>query len=166
MRLGKGKRKLLRWLYFTLAALLVFWVASPVWFPWVLRPIAGMCGAHYGRYERNGYRRFTVEQVTFTNKDAKVRAERLAGLTPPIWLWHLLTHHEGWTTNEPFVRVSGWQYEAIPSGRPGRGSTYTNAQDVSQILQRVTKWVPSAVLSNGTVLVEKTVVDLPAATWG
>src|ERR1043166_2905372 len=166
MRRGKGKRKLLRGLVITIAALAVLWVALPLWFPWGLRPIAQALGAHYGHYERNGYPRFTVEQVRFTNRDAKVHAERLQGVVPSIWLWRLLMHPKGWTPSEPFVRANGWRYEAIPSGKPGRGSTYADAQDASRIIATVARWVPSALLTNGTVFVEKAIIDIPVAIWG
>src|SRR5437660_368174 len=106
MRLGKRQRKLLRGLAVMLAALLALWGAMPLWLPWVLGPVAKIWGARYSSYEREGYRRFAVEQVTFTNRSGRFRAERIEALVPSVWLWRLLErgHPKGWTPNEAFVR--------------------------------------------------------------
>src|SRR5215470_17914615 len=105
MTLGKRQRKFLRGLVFTLAALFVLLAALPLWFPWISRPVAKIWGVRYSTYERHGYERFVLEQVTFTNQDGKFGAERIEAVVPTVWLWRLAVprHAKAWTPNEPFV---------------------------------------------------------------
>src|SRR6266487_3476296 len=91
MALGKRQRKILKGLGLGLAGLLAAWALLPVWFPWVLRPFAQGQGIRYVRYERQGYRRFALRGITFTNQDVTVRAEGVEAWTPGVWLWHYVT---------------------------------------------------------------------------
>ncbi len=153
---------MLRGLGLALLGLLALWLALPVWFPWVLRPLARKQGARYARYERQGYRHFILREVSFTNQAVRFRADRIEAPVPSVWLWRCLVAKP--STPQPFLHVNGWRFEALPTGQPGT-SVYTNVQDVAAVFQNLRKWLPEAALSNGTVQVQKTLVNLPAVTW-
>src|SRR5438067_8448522 len=84
---GKRQRKLISGAGIALAAAIVLWFSLPLWFPWVLPLVARKQGVQYRHYERLGYRSFALHGVTFTNRTVTIRAERLEGLVPSIWLW-------------------------------------------------------------------------------
>ena len=91
----------------------------PLWFPWVLRPLASKYGVHYAHYERVGYRWFALDGLTFTNQAAKFRADRMEGLVPTVWLWRCVVAKAG--KPEPVLHVDHWQFESFPSGKKGAG---------------------------------------------
>ena len=91
MRLGKGKRRLLAALGFGLLAILLILLSAPIWLPWVLKPLAPRQGLTFATYERKGYSRFVLEEVTFTNAALHFHAKQAEGLTPMIWWWTIAT---------------------------------------------------------------------------
>src|SRR5215475_6585615 len=121
MPLGKRQRRVLLGLGIFLAGIVVLLIVLPLWFPWIMRPIASKQGAHFTRFERVGYRRFAVEGVGFTNDAIRFRAERLEGLVPSIWYWRIISSS---AKQNAFLRVSGWELDLLPS-------TKTNEAKVS-----------------------------------
>src|SRR2546425_236827 len=87
MPLGKRQRKLLLGVGIALGGVIVLWLSLPLWFPWLLRPLASKYGVQYRRYERLGYRQFALEGLTFTNQGSTFRAKRAEALIPSVWLW-------------------------------------------------------------------------------
>src|SRR5437899_177469 len=112
MPLGKRQRRILLGFAIFLAGVVFLLMALPIWFPWVMRPIAAKQGARFARYERVGYRRFAVEGVGFTNDAVTFRAQRLEGLVPSVWYWRLISAS---AKRESFVRVEGWELDLLPS---------------------------------------------------
>src|SRR5688572_22378471 len=108
------RRKTLRFLAFIFLGLLLLLIALPLWFPWVLKPAAKTFGAGYASYEREGYARFRLSGVTFTNEAAIVHAGNVAAFVPTAWLWRMVSSSK----SEPFARVSSWEY--IDRPRAGR----------------------------------------------
>ena len=162
MPLGKRQRKLLLGSGLVILALILLWLALPVWFPWVLRPLAASQGAHYVSYTREGYSRFKLTGVTLTNRTARVSVGTIETLIPTTWLWKLL---QGTNSGpEPIAIVTDWQFVSIPSGGPST-PVYSSAQDVFSILAGLKKWLPIARLTNGAVHVEQTVIAVPVLNW-
>src|SRR6185295_16359000 len=83
----RRRKKVVRILLWLVLTLLVLVVALPLWFPWVLRPIAKRWGASYAQYHRTGYGRFELTSVSFTNKDGSFHAGRIEAAVPSAWLW-------------------------------------------------------------------------------
>jgi len=147
-------------------------MALPIWFPWVMRPIAAKQGARFARYERVGYRRFAVEGAGFTNDAVTFRAQRLEGLVPSVWYWRLISAS---AKRESFVRVEGWELDLLPSTKTNLSesiktnrasvSVHTNVQDVAEVLKTVQHWIPAASLSNGTLRIESIVLKVPNLDW-
>src|ERR1017187_8197661 len=88
------------------------WFSLPLWFPWVISPAAARVGVHYSRYERDGYGRFALRNVSFTNQTVKFQADRVEAVVPSVWLWRL-AFPKG-TAQPPFLRVLDWSLEAHP----------------------------------------------------
>jgi len=160
MPLGKRQRKVLLGLGFFLAAIFLLLVSLPVWLPWVARPIASKQGAHYSRYERLSYNRFAVEGVGFTNDAIQFRAKRVEGLTPSMWSWRIFS--PGAKQQEAFLNVEHWELDLLPSTKTNKESTsvFTNIEDAAQALRAVERWLPAAMLSNGTVRIQSTVLHV------
>jgi hypothetical protein len=160
--LGKRQRKLLLGSGLIILILIVFWLALPVWFPWVLRPLAASQGTHYTSYTREGYSHFKLTGVTLTNRTATVSADTVAGLVPSSWLWKLAQGTN--SAPEPFIVINGWQFVSIPSGEPS-SAVYSVARDALSVFAGLKKWLPVARLTNGTVLVQQTVISVPVVNW-
>ena len=162
MPLGKRQRKLLLGSGLIILLLIVFWLALPVWFPWVLRPLAAKQGAHYTSYTREGYSHFRLTGVTLTNRTVRVSVNAIEGLVPSIWLWNLVQGTN--SASEPFAVINGWQFVSIPSGGPS-SAVYSDVQDALSVFAGLKKWLPAAHLTNGTVRVEQTAIGVPVLNW-
>jgi len=163
MPLGRRQRKLLLFSILGIGGLILLLLSLPLWFPWVLRPIASRFGASFERYERNSYSRFTLHQFSFTNRTVRLRAKRVDLLVPTAWSWRLAFGNiEG-----PFLKANDWRFQTVPgvshTGRPT--SVYRSVQDVQIALLRLRKWLPAADLSQGAVLLPDIVLDFPSASW-
>src|SRR5262245_34355596 len=132
MPFGKRQRRFLISLGIVAAAVIVLLLALPVWCPWLLRPLAKGQGVHYASYERAGYGRFTLHEVTFTNQTIHFHAEQIHALVPTVWLWHCLGTEQA---PKPFLTVKGWQLESFPGEKAsGRGDgIYTTFQGAMAI---------------------------------
>src|SRR5436190_2006167 len=116
MPLGKRQRKLLLGFGFILAAILLGLASLPVWLPWALALLAGKQGVHYLQYQRQGYARFALQGVTFTNRNFKFQAQRVEALVPTLWLWRSVVQPEA--QPQAFLWVGGWQFESLPGPQP------------------------------------------------
>jgi translocation and assembly module TamB len=167
MPLGKRQRKWFLALGIFFGVLLIICFSVPLWFPWLLRLLATRQGVRYDRYEREGYRRFSIYQASFTNGPVALHAQRVEVLTPSVWLWRTVTGRGG----GPWVRVYGWRLETLPAAASGAGpaqavpSVYTNVHQIARALPTFERWLPAATLSNGTVKIQNTLVDLPEVAW-
>ena len=162
MPLGKRQRKILLGSGLIILGLLVFWLAQPLWFPWLLRPLAARQGAYFSTYTREGYSRFKITGLTLTNRSVKVSADTLEALIPSVWLWKLAQGTN--SGSNPFVLISGWNFVSLPS--PGPSATvYSEVQKSLALFARLKTWLPVARLSQGTVHLEQTAIDIPNLTW-
>jgi len=128
----------------------------------VLRPLARKAGLAYSRYERDGYSRFVLRDVTYTTSSTRFHAVRFEALAPSVWLWrHLMGPPEA---SPVTLGIEGWSYDTLPS-TPSGGSTYSQALKVGRDVEFLRNWVTLATLSNGTVRLPEFAVRIPAATW-
>jgi len=160
--LGKRQRKLLLRSGLIIFILIVFWLALPVWFPWVLRPLAETQGAHYASYTRVGYSHFRLTGVTLTNRTVRVSADTVDGMVPSSWLWKLVQATN--SASEPFVVINSWQFVSIPSGGPS-SAVNSVARNTLSVVVGLKKWLPVARLTNGSVRVEQTAIGVPVVNW-
>ena len=159
---GFSRRRLLQILGCSIAGLAVLLLAFPVWFPWVLAPLARQNGAAYSHYVRAGYSRFELKDFIYADSSAKVHAGRVRALTPISWLWrHFITGTRG---EEPFVQVDDWRVEALPSTGPGTSVDET-LSDLRALSAKLEQWLPDANLNRGIIESGQTQIVVPRASW-
>ncbi|HWC59260.1 MAG TPA: translocation/assembly module TamB domain-containing protein [Verrucomicrobiae bacterium] len=145
-----------------LLALLV--AALPLWFPWVLRPIAKRYGAAYASYQRVGYQRFQLSDLTFTNGATHLQAQEVTGIIPSLWLWRHLTDRR----DQQFVDVRSWKYTSVPS-QTSHSNTTASVHHVFRTIQGVANglrdWIPAARLADGSLLIQNQSIGIPQAVW-
>jgi translocation and assembly module TamB len=164
MRFGRRQRKILLALGLLLGALGLLWFSLPAWLPWVLRPLARTRGATYSTYERLGYRRFALNNVTFTNRNITLNVKRLDAWVPTVWLWRGFVVKSA----DPFLTANDWQLQIVPSTAKrtnAPASVHHIAQIVAGVFQGVQRWAPAATVSNGTINVRSTAITLRKVSW-
>jgi translocation and assembly module TamB len=163
LRLRKYQRRLLLGLGLVGAGLVVLWLALPLWFPWVLSPLARRNGATYSRYERLSYGRFVLHNLTFTNSSLRFQAERIEAYVPSSWLWHLRTGHR--LEGSPFLEVNAWSVDSLPSTNAAATSTTDEIKSLAGTLAAVHRWLPQALTTNGTIRLPGDTLSLGSLTW-
>src|SRR5215470_4260246 len=129
MPFGKGRRKLLWVLGVTLIGLVAIWFSVPLWFPWILGPLARHAGARFSSYTRIGYARFSLHNLVFTDESVVLRAGEVQGVIPNVWLWRLGRSQAA--EAQPFLVVNDWTCELLPSTNSAASPTYSKVQDLA-----------------------------------
>jgi translocation and assembly module TamB len=163
MSRAKGKRFLI-WTAALLGIVIVGLAALPIWFPWILRPIANHYGLSYGSYQRVSYTRFALEEATFTNRSIQVRAQRVELLLPTAWLFRLASH----STGQTFATGANWEVTIQPKQTPEKQrqrSVHTTVRQIQNAVGRVQQWIPVASLTNGVIIVQGDRVAVPKVAW-
>lgn len=166
MALRKGYRITLYVLGFALLGLCLFWFGMPLWFPWLLKPVAAGLDAGLTRYERVGYGRFAIHGVAFTNENLRLTARRAEAFVPNLWLWRLAKG----SADQKYVTIEDWNLEFLSTTnsrateRPST-STFTNAHGILDLARVLKQWVPRAALSNGTLQFSGIKLLAPTITW-
>ena len=160
MRVRKLTRKILVAASLSLAAFAVLLISLPLWFPWLLRPVAAQLGANYSRYERIGYERFALTGATWTNRTLRVTTARLETFVPTAFLWHLYSAQPPVT---PFVTAGQWTVDSKPL-RPSQKSVWQEASGWVEPVHEVPRWIPTARLTNGVIRLPGATIEI-AAAW-
>ncbi len=164
MPLGKRPRKVIQIVILCLFGILAAFFSVPLWFKWVFPLLARAEHLHYARYERLGYGRFALYDVTLAAGSARFSAKRVQGLTPGNWLWHSL----GSSNNNThlFLFVSDWRYEHLPSRATSLNRTVkTEWNRLQAQKQQLERWLPQAVFTNGAIHLSKTEIVIPSLRW-
>lgn len=150
--------------------LLLLLVALPFWMPLALKPILERQGVEYGSYEREGYGRFILEDVTYDAEGLRVEAGRVEGYAPAAWLWN----RRRATSEADFFRVEDWRVEILDTGEAATPepepedeevSVYEILTGIEEQLPTIIDWMPRASLGKGEVVLENRAVDVRSATW-
>lgn len=155
--------KILRWSRAAIGTALVLLAAMPLWFPWALGPAAKRVGLHYHRYLRHGYSHFTLESVSFTNAGARFTAERVQLVPPTVWAWHLFR-----SARLTYVSATNWNLTLAPAEKhsaPAITSTHSNAQRMAALLAKIGRWIPNALLINGSVQFKEQSFKIHRFAW-
>ena len=163
MPFGKGRRKLLWAFGFLVTGIATIWFSFPVWFPWVLRPLASRAGVRFAAYERLGYSRFALHDIALTNSSVIFHARQLDALVPSVWLWRLALKDQA--QSDPCVRLNDWQCQVLPSDNTNRSPPFSQIQDLAVTSRTLQRWIPAATLERGVVRSGKTTLAIPQATW-
>ncbi|MBC8095228.1 MAG: hypothetical protein H7Y43_05405, partial [Akkermansiaceae bacterium] len=162
------KRRLILRIFTALVLLLLALVAAlPLWFPWVLRPVAKSLGLVYAAYERDGYSRFQLTDAVMATGGGIFRAQHIEAFIPTVWFWKTSINRQ---TNQPFLEVSAWEFQvqSRPSTTRAKpaSSVYTNVMALNQTFATLRTWVPNATLTNGSVqLATNRAITISAARW-
>ncbi len=164
MPLTRRRRRLLLIPGGIFTLIIVLLVSLPLWFPWVLAPAARNAGVSFSNYRREGYGRFALDGLVFTNRSLRFSANRAEAPLPTAWLGSVLIAQG--KTAKSFILVQDWHLDTVASTRRGPvKSSYTNLLNASAVLGTLNRWVPGATLSNGTIRVQQTIIKLPKLTW-
>ena len=85
--------------------LVLLLVLLPFWLGPVLRPVARHWGLAIGGYERAGYSRLVLTNVTYTRPGVTVTAKRAETDTPLLWGWRKLSGRGSATTVEHWAVI-------------------------------------------------------------
>jgi len=157
----RGGKRFVIWACVLAGIVIVALAALPIWFPWILPPVANHYGVSYRSYDRVGYERFALGGVTFTNRNAGARAERIELFIPTAWLFRLQSK-EG-----AFAAVENWELavRSQPKATPRERSVYTHTRQIQSVVALVQQWIPSASLTNGVILAQGERVTVAYAAW-
>ena len=139
------------------AALLM--AALPLWFPWVLRPVAGSFQVQFDRYERLGYSQLVVHDVAYEKKRTQFAAERATLLQPTAWLWAMATG-----AKEPYANITNWRVEISKGTADQKKPVYTAIAQTEKAFQHLERWLPNARLNQGEIKVRGEMFLVPQAT--
>jgi translocation and assembly module TamB len=160
--LTKRQRRIFRGLILFAAGTAALWLALPLWFPWVFRPIAAANGLSYQGYTRESYSRLRLTGVQFRSGSTELRVGAVEAFVPSIWLWEL-----SWGSRSnaiPFLVADHWELFLKPSTQPA-SSVNSGVRQLENALGILTGWLPSAVLSNGTIHASARSISVPEAFW-
>src|SRR6185295_10510381 len=86
MRLRKLTRIALLVLGGLLAAAILLIALIPLWLPWAAPPISKKLGIAWARYDRLGYSRLALHEVSYNSGSTVFHAREIALPTPLPWL--------------------------------------------------------------------------------
>ncbi|MBA4148025.1 MAG: translocation/assembly module TamB domain-containing protein [Verrucomicrobia bacterium] len=163
MASGK-RRKLLIALGILIMGMLLLIFAAPIWVPWLLRPVLARFDVQFKSYERDGYERLNLTEVSYASTNFAFSADKVAFHQPGVWL---LRHWTGQFTAED-LRVEDWKLTIVPEPRNEEDeptTLYEGLQKLDETLARIEPWLATAYLKNGEVLFEDQQILIPQLVW-
>src|SRR4051812_28847906 len=109
--MANRRRKVLRALGMVFLGLGILVIALPIWLPWLLRPILRRYGIQYSTYERVGYGRFALRDVTFFKRKTEFKAALVKAEIPTRWIWHLYV--DGKKPKVNLLQIQGWEVDVL-----------------------------------------------------
>jgi translocation and assembly module TamB len=165
----KKKRRWLRVLLGLVVAGILVLVLLPVWFPWVLAPVAGRFGLGFAEYDRLGWTRFALTEVRGEWNGTQLEAQRVESVLPTTWLWRRWSSA---TNDLPLVsvtdvqlRIGGPTTNPFPERAISPGSAGGTLDQITQIARTLQQWLPRAELTNLTIQIESDFFSVPQANW-
>jgi hypothetical protein len=145
-----------------LGASLPFWLSS------ILPRVVRSRGADYSAYHREGYGRFVLTGVTFTNEGIRFAAKRVEALVPTVWLWQ--RSFGGRPDGTPFLKIQDWRLDVIEGNeveteRKPIASAPAVLNEIESVFRDVRNWAPVAEASNGVVNVQGKDLRVANARW-
>ncbi len=137
--------------------------ALPLWMPWALRPAAERFGLEFEDYERAGYSRFVLHDISIARDGFSLSIDRLESYQPLAWAGRVVSDRLG---EADFVTVSGWRL-AITGAEASEGANssefmpYKIFSQVEDRLPSILRWLPRAALTDGRIDLRGTRIDVP-----
>ncbi len=123
-------------------------VTLPWWLGAALRPAGRAWGLQIGGYERVGYARFRLTDVTYAGHGVRVSASRIETDTPLLWSWRKMSGNGAATTVDGWSVIVAEQPVKSPSGHFGPLELHALLNRIAPALQR---WLPAATARDGIV---------------
>jgi translocation and assembly module TamB len=166
----KKKHRLVRGLLWLMGVGIFLLVLLPVWFPWVLKPVASRYGIGFAHYERIGWNRFAVSGVHGEWGGTRLDVQRVESVLPTTWLWRRFNGN----TNSPQLLTLSDGHLFIGSATTNTVTTASAEQHgsagvtlnlISQIGHTLQRILPVAELTNCMIEFASTRLSIPHADW-
>ncbi len=166
----RRKRRLLRGLLWLTALGILLLVVLPVWFPWVLKPVAGRYGLRFADYDRIGWAGFALTGVHGEWGGTRLDVQRVESVLPTTWLWRRFNGN----TNSPPLLVLSDGHIFIGSATTNAVTTASAEQHgsagvtlnlISKIGHTLQRNLPVAELTNCVIEFASTRLSIPHADW-
>lgn len=154
-------KKILAWIGGFVSLAMVLLIAFPFWFPWVAAPLARKAGVRYGKYVRENYSHFRLESVNYTNRQTSATADRVILLVPTAWAWRLIRSDE----STVYAEVNRWTVTTATSANGPPAGTSTYLQSLAGQLGKLDRWLPVAVLTEGSMHINGQTVSIDRLVW-
>ncbi len=146
---------------FAVIALLI--IAAPVWFPWLVQPLAGNFGLGYARYERIGYSRFALHDVGIKEDNFSLSVGKAEAYLPPAWFVKIIT---GNVEETDFISVENWHLSVRTPKTPKRKEPAKffpcdGFMDMDKTLSHLVHWLPRAGFYNGLININGNEIHFP-----
>jgi translocation and assembly module TamB len=129
--------------------------ALPLWLPWITPALSRRWHAHYASYQRLGYNRFRLRELSVEQPGVRFQAGQVEAFTPAAWLWQKQTSPAGHQTILPFVTISNWRLDLLPKSPTATpkppGLPATGLRSALKLAAELRNWAPLIVLTNGTI---------------
>lgn len=160
-------RSLLKGLGGVLAAAVIALATLPYWMGAALPTVARLLHASVGSYEREGYSRFVLRNVAYVRGSVRVTVAKVEAATPLLWIWrHFRGKDEPVVGEEWAVRVDPTLAPTVPraAGHTPSGLWHLHGQ-LGRVAAGLTRWLPRARVSGGSVKWPKGGFGLASADW-
>jgi translocation and assembly module TamB len=158
--------RVLRWLSLLLICLIVLILLLPLWFPLVLSPVLKSAGLRYQRYERIGFSRLLVHDVTGQWNQTTLHSKEIECVLPTTWV--LEKYIRGTNAAEQLivrdgVLTIGTSTNTSASAKQGSsGKTFDLVEQIAATLRR---FLPKGKLTNCVIEAAGNRVTIPTAEW-
>ena len=152
-------------LYWVGAGVLATFALALIAFPWwlgvCLPAAAHSVGATFTRYERLGYARFALHDVSLRVAGTTISTTRLETDSPLIWIFR-----RAFTQSGP-VTVTTWRAEIAPSSAPSASSSgwLPLRAQLRSVFASLRPWLPRATLGPGELIAPGFVLKITSASW-
>ncbi|MEO8428405.1 MAG: translocation/assembly module TamB domain-containing protein [Verrucomicrobiota bacterium] len=166
----RKKRGLVRGILWLMAVGIVLLALLPLWFPWLLTPVASRYGLGFADYDRIGWTRFALTGVHGAWDGTRLEVKRVECVLPPTWLWRRFDDR---TNDPPLVSlIGGHLMIGVSTTNAGNaasaeqeGSMDETLNQISQIGPMLQRFLPVANLTNCTIQVASSRLSIPHAEW-
>ncbi|MFN7137740.1 MAG: hypothetical protein ACK4UN_00195, partial [Limisphaerales bacterium] len=158
------RRKLLVALGMLVGILVLLVLLTPLWVPWLLRPTLTRYDVEFDRYDRVGYTRLSLHDVSYSRTNLTFHAQTVEVHQPALWLWRRWRQQH---TAED-VRVEGWKLTLIrdqETERDGIDSLPELLETMDEAIAQLDPWIATAYLGSGQVQVDDQNIAVPRFQW-
>ena len=144
-----------------LAAFALALITVPWWLGVCLPAAAHSVGATFTRYERLGYARFALHDVSLRVAGTTISTTRLEADSPLIWIFR-----RAFTQSGP-VTMTTWRAEIAPSSAPSASSSgwLPLRAQLRSVFASLRPWLPRATLGPGELNAPGFVLKITSASW-